>query len=126
MAMKLQDLFQDWEDTLNFGANTVIFSERDDAEVMYVVLSGEIELTLNGEPLGLESPGGLIGEMAMTHPEGTRSATATTISKVKLARVTRDQFVKLVGENTEFALHVMKVLGNRLIVANTFITRALS
>lgn len=124
--MKLQDMFQDWEDTLNFGANKVIFSERDKADVMYVVLSGEIELTLNGEPLGMESPGGLVGEMAMTHPEGTRSATATTISKVKLAKVNRDQFADLVSENGEFALHVMKVLANRLIVANTFITRALS
>ena len=123
--MKLQDLFQDWDDTLEYGTNTVIFSERDEADVMYVVLSGEVELTLNGEPLGMESPGGMVGEMAMTHPNGTRSATATTISKVKLARVNRDQFNDLVGENAEFALHVMKVLANRLIIANTYITRVL-
>jgi CRP-like cAMP-binding protein len=123
--MKLQDLFKDWEDVIQHGANTVIFAERDAADVMYVVLSGEIELTLNGEPLGMEGPGGMVGEMAMTHPEGTRSATATTISKVKLAQVNRDQFEELVRENAEFSLHVMKVLANRLIVANTFISQAL-
>ena len=93
---------------------------------MYVVISGEVELTLVGEPLGMEGAGGIVGEMAMTHPQGTRSETATAISKVKLARLNRDQFRKIVSENTDFAFHVMAVLANRLIVANTFIARALS
>jgi CRP-like cAMP-binding protein len=121
--MKLKELFQNWEDVEEYRANTVIFSERDPADVMYVIISGEVELTLRDEPLGMESEGGMIGEMAMIHPAGIRSATATTITKVKLARLDRDQFRALVSENTEFAFHVMAVLANRLIVANTYISR---
>jgi CRP/FNR family cyclic AMP-dependent transcriptional regulator len=121
--MKLQHLFHDWEDVEKYSARTVIFSERDPADAMYIVISGEVELTLFGEPLGMESEGGMIGEMAMIYPTGTRSATATTLTKVKLARLNRDQFRELVGENTEFAFHVMAVLANRLQVANSYIAR---
>ena len=121
--MKLQEMFHDWEDVDQHRANTVIFAERDPADMMYIVLSGEVELTMGSEPLGIEGNGGMIGEMAMLYPEGTRSATATTISKVKLARLNREQFRSLVDENTDFALHVMGVLANRLIVANSFIAQ---
>ena len=103
-----------------------IFKQGDAEKRSIFIISGEVELTLVGEPLGMEGAGGIVGEMAMTHPQGTRSATATAISKVKLARLNRDQFRKIVSENTDFAFHVMAVLANRLIVANTFIARALS
>jgi len=124
--MNLQEMFRDWEDIVDFPKNTVIFTERDTADFMYVVISGEIELTLMGEPLGMERPGGIIGEMAMIHSMGNRSATATTLTKVKLARLNRDQFRKLVSDNADFSLHIMSVLASRLIVANTFIIRQLS
>ena len=119
--MNFLELFRDWEDIEVFRARTVIFSERDPADVMYVILSGEIELTLHGEPLGAEGEGGIIGEMAMIN-SATRSATATTLTKVKLARLDRDQFRALVGENTDFSLHVMAVLANRLRAVNSYIT----
>lgn len=119
--MNFLELFRDWEDIEVFRARTVIFSERDPADIMYVILSGEIELTLHGEPLGAEGEGGIIGEMAMIN-SATRSATATTLTKVKLARLDRDQFRALVGENSDFSLHVMAVLANRLRAVNSYIT----
>lgn len=124
--MNLLELFNDWEDMKEYKTNSVIFAERDPGDVMYVVFSGEVELTLLGEALGMESEGGMIGEMAMLTPASTRSATATALTKVKLAQVNREQFEKLVSENTEFALHIMRVLANRLIVANSYIVRYLS
>ncbi len=61
--------------------------------------------------------------MAMLAPAGTRSATAKTLGKVKLARLNRDQFRTLVSEDADFALHIMTILANRLIVSNSFIAR---
>ena len=124
--MKLLEMFHDWEEIEEYSARTVIFSERDSADVMYIVISGEVELTLLNEPLGMESEGGMIGEMAMLRPAATRSATAKTLTKVKLARLDREQFRTLVSENTDFALHVMTILANRLIAANSYITRLLA
>lgn len=119
--MGFLEMFRNWEDVVEYRAKTVIFSERDAADVMYVILAGEIELTLHGEPLGAESEGGIVGEMAMINT-APRSATATTLSKVKLARVTREQFRKFVSENTEFSLLVMAVLANRLRAVDQYIT----
>ena len=119
--MKFLELFHDWEDVEEYRSGTVIFSERDPADVMYIILSGEVELTLHGEPLGAEGEGGIIGEMAMINAS-TRSATATTLTKVKLARLDREQFRVFIHENTEFALHVMAVLANRLRAVNEYIT----
>jgi CRP-like cAMP-binding protein len=119
--MGFLEMFRNWDDVVEYRAKTVIFSERDAADVMYVILAGEIELTLHGEPLGAESEGGIIGEMAMINT-APRSATATALSKVKLARVTREQFRKFVSENTEFSLLVMAVLANRLRAVDQYIT----
>ncbi len=119
--MRFLEMFHDWEDVEEYRAGTVIFSERDPADVMYVIHSGEIELTLNGEPLGSEGEGGIIGEMAIIN-SATHSATATTLTKVKLARLDRDQFREFISENTEFSLHVMAVLANRLRAVDKYIT----
>jgi CRP-like cAMP-binding protein len=119
--MAFLEMFRNWDDVVEYRAKTVIFSERDAADVMYVILAGEIELTLHGEPLGAEGEGGIVGEMAMIN-SAPRSATATTLSKVKLARVTREQFRKFVNENTEFSLLVMAVLANRLRAVDQYIT----
>ena len=119
--MRFLEMFRDWENTEEYDARTVLFSERDPADVMYVILSGEIELTLHGEPLGAEGEGGIVGEMAMIN-SATRSATATTLSKVKLARLDRDEFKALIADNTEFSLHVMAVLANRLRAVDQYIS----
>jgi len=119
--MKFIDKFRDWKDVEEFRAKTVIFREGDVADMMYVVLSGEIELTLHGEPLGMEGEGGIVGEMAMISG-APRSATATTLTKVKLARLNREQFRELVGTTPDFSLHVMAVLANRLRAVDQYIT----
>ena len=113
-------MFRNWEDAEEYGAQTVIFSERAPADVMYIIISGEIELTLNGKPLGTEGEGGIIGEMAMIN-SATHSATATTLSEAKLARLDRDQLGKFVSKSSEFSLHVMSVLANRLRAVDKYI-----
>ena len=123
--MRFLDRFRDWNDVVEYSARAVIFTEREPADVMYVVIKGEVELTLHGEPLGAEAEGGIIGEMAMINAT-TRSATATSLTKVKLARLDREQFKVLVGENADFALHVMAVLANRLRAVNEHITSQLA
>lgn len=119
--MKFFGMFRDWEDVEEHRAGTVIFLERDPAEVMYVIISGEVELSLHGEPLGTESEGGIIGEMAMIN-SATCGATATALTEVKLARLDRDQVKALIDKNTDFALHVMAVMANRLRAVDKYIT----
>ena len=119
--MKFLDMFRNWKDVEEVRAKSVIFSEGDAPDVMYVILSGDVELTLHGEPLGAESTGGIFGEMAMING-APRSATATTLSKSRLARVNREQFREFVEKSPDFSLHVMAVLANRLRAVDHYIT----
>lgn len=119
--MNMLESFSDWDDRVEFARGEVIFREHDPADYMYVILSGEVEISLRGEPLGAELEGGVIGEMAMIN-DSQRSATATTLSKVTAARIGREQFRSIISRNPDFALHLMQVLANRLRVADQLIT----
>jgi CRP/FNR family cyclic AMP-dependent transcriptional regulator len=119
--MKFLKMFKTWEDVLEHPAQTVIFSACDTADVTYYILSGEVELTLRGESHGTEDAGKIIGVMAMI-PSATHGATATSQTKVKLARLNRKQLRKLASENTDFSLHVMSILANRLRSIDKYIT----
>ena len=119
--MLMLEIFSDWPDQVEYPKKAVIFNETEPADVMYVVLKGEVEVVLKGEPLGAELPGGLIGEMALINAN-YRSATAVAIKKSTLARITKDQFREVIIKNPDCALHVMSVLANRLRVANMLLT----
>ena len=122
--MEFLKMFSHWKDVEEHSANTVIFTEGAQADALYVIISGEIELSLRGEPLGTEGVGGIIGEMAIT-PSATRSSTATALTDVKMARLTRYQLNMLMTKSTEFSLHVMTILANRLRAVNHYITAQL-
>jgi len=106
-------MFRHWKDIEEFDPQAVIFSEGDPADAVYVILSGEVELALRGQSLGTESEGSLIGEMALLD-SASRNATAVARTRVKLARLDRAQFQKMIGENAEFSFRAMTVLANRL------------
>jgi len=115
--MNMLDYFRDWGDVVEFPKGSVVFRELDPADYMYVLLDGEVEITLRNEPLGAELAGGVIGEMAMIN-DSTRSATATAISNARAARINREQFRDIIAGNPDFALHLMQVIANRLRVAD--------
>ncbi len=122
--MELLKVFRDWKDVVEFSAQTVIFPEGKSADMLYVIISGEVELSLRGERLVTVGVGGLIGEMAITH-SATRSTTATALTDVKLARLTRYQLNMLMTKSTDLSLHVLAKLANRLNAVNHTITTQL-
>jgi CRP-like cAMP-binding protein len=119
--MKFHHIFRNWRDTCEVGAGEVIFAEGDPADAMYYILSGEVELKLGGEPFAVEGAGGMIGETALLGV-ASRSGTATARTDVKLARVDREQLKELMGNDTDFALHVMAGFANRLRAVDAYIS----
>lgn len=122
--MKFLELFNDWQDVNEFEAGTVIYSEREPAKLMFVILSGEVELTFHGEMLGTEKAGGILGEMAVINQD-TRNCTATATTAVRAARLDRKQFKELIDQSSEFSFHAMATLANRLRAADRFISKQL-
>ena len=118
--MAFLSMFRHWKETVDYGPGDVIYRKGEPADVLFVILAGEVELSLHGRPVGIEGEGGIIGEMALLDG-ATRNATATARSGVRLARLERRQFQKLIGENAGFALRAMTVLANRLRAVDRFI-----
>ena len=122
--MTYLDLFNGWENTEEFAARSLIYSEKESADVMYVILSGEVELTFHGIALGSERAGGIIGEMAMIN-SANRNCTATALSDVRLACLDREQFRELLDQSSEFSFHAMATLAHRLRAVDRFISTQL-
>lgn len=122
--MNILDIFQDWEDLETRPAGATIFSETGEADVLYVILAGDVEISLHGQVLSTETKGSIIGEMAVT-ASVSGNPTVTAVSKVKLARLDRDQFNNLIANNPPFAHHALAEMANRLRAVNTFISAQL-
>ena len=94
--MGILKMFRNWQEVEEFDSEAVIFTEGDPADQLYVILAGEVELTLHGDSLGSESKGSIIGEMAMLE-SATRNATAVARGKVKLAKLDRAELQKMIS-----------------------------
>ncbi len=116
----LQELFGSWADTAAYSGGSVILSEDATADVVFVVLSGELELSLRGVSLGRVTAGGIIGEMAMIG-SASGSPTAHAVTDVRLARLDRDQFNRMIANHPEFSLHALAAMASRLRAMNAFV-----
>src|SRR3954452_9743277 len=85
MGAKLS-LFAVEENPRACEAGEVIFRQYDMASEMYVVLEGEVELTLGDTLIETVGPGEPFGEMALID-QAPRAATATTKTHCKLALI---------------------------------------
>ena len=119
--MNLLEIFENSGDLLEFPAGATIFKEGSEGDFMYVIVEGRIRLSLHNEDIGEESPGGIVGEMALLDSD-KRSATATALTDCLLAPINLHSFKLLIKHTPDFALHVMKVLADRLRLANEMIT----
>lgn len=111
--MDLLSLFKDADDAQTVDDGTVIFDEETPGDVMYVILSGEVDIFASGVLVETLCAGDLVGEMALIDSK-PRSASALTRGDCRIAPVGEERFLQMVQETPEFSLHVMRTLAERL------------
>ena len=79
--MDLLEVFKDSEDLVKFPAETVIFTEGIEGNQMYVVMEGEVSISLSDKILATAAPGEIVGEMALINSD-IRSATVINVGSV--------------------------------------------
>jgi CRP/FNR family cyclic AMP-dependent transcriptional regulator len=112
--MDILRLFESAENLELYPAGSVIFNAGDSADQMYVLVDGEIELRKGDVLLNTIGRGALFGEMALLSKQ-TRSATAVARTNSRVAPISEKRFLFLVQQTPFFALHVMRVMGERLL-----------
>ena len=111
--MNPAELFRKESETLQLAPGDFLFREGDKGEKMYVLLEGEIDISLGDLVLEAAGPGALIGEMALID-DSPRTANAVAKTACRLAQIDRRRFHFLVQQTPHFATHVMKTLADRL------------
>lgn len=103
-----------------FPAGKQIFAEDEKAggffskgARIYLLLDGDVALTLKGKPLELVLPGEIFGEMAAI-AEVPRSATATARKSCRVLSLDEKAFLQALQQMPEFALMLMSVMAQRL------------
>jgi len=102
---------------LHFEDGEELFHIGDPADCAYVIMSGEVEImteTESGEvPSFVRGQNDLIGEMGIL-TNSPRSATVRAKGEVVAMRVKDELFLKLLSDNPDIALDVMRQLSVRL------------
>ena len=105
-------LFFSEEGRVYLPAGSLIMREGEPGDEMFVVLEGELAVSLQGKRIDSLGPGMILGEMAMID-DRPRSATATAVTDCSLIRLDRTGFRNLVSRSPEFALRVMNIMSVR-------------
>ncbi len=103
--------------TRAYPRNTVVLSEGDATNSLYVVVSGRVKIFL-ADPAGREivlgeaGPGEYFGEMTLDG--GPRSASVITEEPTRLSVIPQADFKHFIAANPEFAFHLVKKLIGRV------------
>src|SRR4051794_17428743 len=93
-----------------------LFRQGDAGDSLYIVLTGRLEILIEGEPekvIRILGRGDSVGELALL-TELPRSASVRARRDSELLYVTREHFAKLLEERPEFAAGLTRVLGRQL------------
>ena len=112
------DLFRNETDFKSFASGDTIFREGDAERLMYVVLEGDVQLSIKGHVVEKLGPGGVLGELSLIDA-APRSATAVALSDCKLVPITEHRFMFMVQQTPRFALQIMRVIADRLRAMDT-------
>ncbi|MDP3222177.1 MAG: Crp/Fnr family transcriptional regulator [Rubrivivax sp.] len=97
----------------NFAANTVLVSEEDRSDAVFIILSGRVKAYGSAEDgrevvYGTQGAGEYFGEMTLDG--GPRSASVMTLEPTSCAVVSGADVREFLSQNPDFALHVIKKL----------------
>ena len=118
--MNTLDLFCNETEFKEFKAGELIFEEGEPGDCMYVVKEGAVDIRVGDEKFVVAEPGELVGEMALID-SSSRSATAIARTNCKLIEINEKRFAFLIQQTPFFAIHVMKVLVERLRKMNIIV-----
>lgn len=113
MEMKVYGFYQRVEEFKSFSAGEIIFEEGQSGAEMFVVIDGEVCITVEGKLMNNLAAGSIFGEMALVD-DRPRSATATATVDSKLLVIDNVQFLKLIQESPDFAIETMSVMSRRM------------
>lgn len=114
---------------LTYDAGQVIFNAGDTADAAYVVIEGTVEISVptpNGPiVINTMTRNEILGEIAIVG-DVPRTATAKAVSKLETLKISKELFVKIIRENPDAAVELIRILAARLASTTSQLTRTRS
>lgn len=112
------DLLENHMITRTFRKNTVIINEGDQANSLYIILSGMVKVFLSNEDgkeiiINTLEEGDHFGELALLD-DAPRSASIMTTEKSSLGTISKADFVTVLSKHPELALKLIQELTRRI------------
>lgn len=106
-----------------FPATSILFHEQGDNAGVFLVVKGEVCLSMTGMPMlnRLFGSGSLLG-LPSSFTGRPYSLTATAITEAEVVHLTQDDFLRLMIERRELCREAMEMLGREM----SFIESALA
>jgi CRP/FNR family cyclic AMP-dependent transcriptional regulator len=100
--------------TRTYPANTILISEGDSTDSLYVVLEGEVKVFASDDQgkeviLNILGPGEYFGELALLDDK-PRSASVKTMVPTKVMVITKNDFKNCLATDPDMAYRLIKVL----------------
>ncbi len=112
--VKTIELFQRPPSPKTFLMGEVIFQAGERGDVIYGIISGEVEILVDGKVVETIQKGDVFGEGALLHLDHQRDSEAISKTDSLLAFLDREHFMFAVQQTPMFALEVMKSYSDRL------------
>jgi CRP/FNR family cyclic AMP-dependent transcriptional regulator len=114
---------------LTYDAGQVIFNAGDTADAAYVVIDGTVEISVPtpSGPIVINTmtKNEILGEIAIVG-EVPRTATAKALTKLETLKISKELFIKIIRENPDAAIELIKILASRLASTTNQLTRTRS
>ena len=114
---------------LTFDAGQVMFNAGDVGDAAYIIIEGSVEISVPtpAGPIVVNTLGrnDIIGEIAI-FGDVPRTATARALARVETLKISKELFVKVIRENPDAAIELIKILAGRLANTTNQLTRTRS
>ena len=111
---------------LTYDAGQVMFNAGEPGDAAYIVIEGEVEISVPtpSGPIVVDTLGknDIIGEIAI-FGDVPRTATAKAMGKLETLKISKELFVKVIRENPDAAIELIRILASRLANTTNQLTR---
>ncbi|MFS8047023.1 TIR domain-containing protein [Rhizobium sp. BR 314] len=104
-----------------YPTGSEVIEQETDTNDIYFMLSGTVQIIVNGHPVAVRGPGDTVGEMAAIQPTQKRSATVVAQSSVVVAKLSEQQFAEIASRHPQLYRAIAQELSRRLIERNKLV-----
>ena len=111
---------------LAYDAGQVMFKVGESADAAYIIIEGSAEVSVPtpAGPIVVNNVGknDIVGEIAI-FGDVPRTATVTAVTRLETLKISKELFVKVIRENPDAAIELIRILASRLANTTNQLTR---